>query len=334
MYLGALSCKIDIAGKYTIRGLTELEVKKSVHSIINTGKLTLPLTYFIRNNNIKESVKLIDKIKEGDSINIAIGYDGNNKQCFNGYIKRINPKQPLELELEDKLYLFKKLELKKSFKKADVKEVINYLIDECYKKFGVRFKIYANMPSLTVYNFLINGANGISVLNELKEKYGLSSFLMNDDETLYCGLTYGYKGNTVKYVLNRNTISVDDLKFTTAADKVYKVKYVHNMPNGKTKSYEFGDKLGEALQDVHINGNATFEEIKHWANAYMAAFKTGGYKGSFTTFLVPGINVCDIANIEDPQFDNRKGHYYAATVVTNFGVSGGGKLKVEIDFKT
>lgn len=102
MYLGALSCKVDFAGKYTIRGINELEVKKSVHSIVNTAKLTLPLSYIMRNKDIKERVKLIDKIKEGDTINIAIGYDGNNKQCFNGYVKRINPKQPLELELEDK----------------------------------------------------------------------------------------------------------------------------------------------------------------------------------------------------------------------------------------
>ncbi|MCX6210080.1 MAG: hypothetical protein NTZ59_11455, partial [Bacteroidetes bacterium] len=102
MYLGALSCKIDFADKYTLRGLTDLEIKKSVHTIVNTAKLTLPLSYIIRNKNIKEKVKLIDKIKEGDSINIAIGYDGNNKQCFNGFVKRINPKQPLELELEDK----------------------------------------------------------------------------------------------------------------------------------------------------------------------------------------------------------------------------------------
>lgn len=331
MYLGTMSCEIIIANTYTIRGLENVEVKKSVHTIVNTAKLTLPLSYVIRNNEIKERVKLIDKIKEGDTISIAIGYDGNNKNFFNGYIKRINPKHPLELELEDSLYLLRKLELKKSFIKNDVSDVLNYLIDECKKKFGVGFKLYDKMPKLTVTNFLINGANGLSVLQELSDKYGLSCYLI-DDNTLYCGLTYGIKNKEVKYVLNRNTINVDDLKFTTATDKVYKVKYHHHSKDGKVKSYDFGDKHGDALADQHVYGSFSYDEIKLMANAFLESYKTSGYKGSFKAFLIPQIKVGDIANINDLQFDNRKGNYYVGTTTENFGV-GGGNVKIDIDFK-
>lgn len=229
------------------------------------------------------------------------------------------------------MYLLRKLELKKSFKSNDVKDVLNYIIDECNKMFGVGFKLYENMPKITVTNFLINGANGVSVLQELHDKYGLSSFLM-DDETLYCGLAYGYKGNRIKYVLNKNTINIDDLKFTASSDKTYKVKFVVNGRDGKKKEYEFGDKHGVALDKVVLSSYHTDDEVKLMAKAHLDAFKTAGYKGSFTTFIKPAADVCDIADVNDLQFANRSGSYYISSVETNFGV-GGGTKKIEIDFK-
>ncbi len=333
MYLGAMSCEINIGGKYTIRGLETLEVKKSVHTLVNTAKITLPLSYVIRNNDISESVKLIDKIKEGDSIKIAIGYNGNNKNVFKGFIKRINNKQPLELELEDDLYLFNKLELKKSFPNNDVKDVLQYLVDECYNQFGKRIKLFDNIPKQQLTNFLIKDVNGLTVLKEL-EKWGLHSFLIDvkGEQVLYCGLLYGNKNNTVKYIINKNTISVDDLKFTNAADKSYKVTFIYNDQQGKVHRKYFGDKLGVVLEKVELDGKFTDAEIERMAKAKMDAAKTSGYKGSFETFIVPSVAIGDIAALQDLQFPNRSANYYVAAVTTKFGV-GGGRNKIEIDFK-
>jgi hypothetical protein len=333
MYLGVLSCEINIGGKYTIRGLETLEIKKSVHTLVNTAKLTLPLSYVVRNNDIRESVKLIDKIKEGDSIKIAIGYNGNNKNIYKGFIKRINHKQPLELELEDDLYLFNKLELKKSFPNNDVKDVLQYLVDECALQFGKRIKLYANIPKQQLTNFLVKDVNGLTVLKEL-EKWGLHSFLINvkGEQVLYCGLLYGIKNNTVKYIINKNTISVDDLKFTNAEDKSYKVTFIYNDQKGKIHRKTFGEKLGVSLEKVELHGKFTDAEIERMAKAKMDAAKTSGYKGSFETFIVPVVEIGDIAALQDLQFPNRSANYYIAAVTTMFGV-GGGRNKIEIDFK-
>lgn len=333
MYLGAMSCKIIIANKYTIYGLETLEVKKSVHTLVNTAKLTLPLSYIIRNNEITERVKLIDKIKEGNTISIAIGYNGNNKTVFNGYIKRINHKQPLELELEDSLYLFNKLELKKSFPNNDVKEVLQYLVNECYNQFGKKIKLFNGIPKQQLTNFIINEVNGLTVLKEL-EKWMLHSYLINEngEDVLYCGLLYKNKGKEVKYIINQNTISVNDLKFTNAADKSYKVTFIYNDQKGKIHRKVFGDKLGEALERVELHGKFTTAEIERMAKAKLQAAKTSGYKGSFETFLKPSIAIGDIAVMTDKQFPNRSGSYYVAAITTTFG-TGGGKQKIEIDFK-
>jgi hypothetical protein len=69
MYL-KLTCKITIGGKYIVRGVNNIEIKKSVHQVIQSAKVVLPLSIVLRNNDMLQRVKIVDKIKEGDSIKI------------------------------------------------------------------------------------------------------------------------------------------------------------------------------------------------------------------------------------------------------------------------
>jgi hypothetical protein len=335
MYLRQ-TCNIEFetkAGvKYRLRGLHSYEAKKSVHQIVQTCKLGLPLSILYRNNDLLERAKLIDKIKEGDKVTVYLGYNGDNKKEFEGYIKRINPKIPLELELEDSMYLMRKIRLKKSFKKNDVRDVITYLLDELYKQQGVRFELYADIPKVEVFNFWMNGANGITVLQELEDKYLLSSYLteINGKPTLYVGLMYGLKKNHVKYVFNRNTISLDDLKYNQPGDRTFKVEISHINNAGLEKKYVFGDPKGEEHK-IRLSGSRTEADLKHHAEGVLEGLKAGGYKGSFTTFLIPHVEPADVAVCNDAQFKERSGNYYISTVTTTFG--SGARRKPEIEIK-
>ncbi len=335
MYLGRTTCRVIFNDQYALRGLNIIEIKKSVHQIVQTAKILIPLSVVVRNGELLEDIQIIDKIKEGDRLNVEIGYDDKNMLEFAGYIKRINHKQPLELELEDEMYLFRSLFLKKSFPKNDVREVLNYLNDELYKKHKIRFRLYDNIPNLQVKNFMINGANGLAVLQELKEKYLLATFLttINGVRTLYAGLLYGLKLKTVKYAINRNTVNVDNLKYTLAQDQRYKVEIVNIHPDGKTHKYEFGDKdATETIKPTPIQGNKTKEQLKFIADRLIEERRISGYKGSFETMMFPYCEPGYIAQITDPQFKDRGGRYYIATVTTTFGVNGG-KRKPEIDIR-
>lgn len=332
MYLGAMSCKIVIANTYTICGLENLEVKKSVHTLVNTAKLSLPLSYVVRNNNKVESVKLIDKIKESDSITIEIGYDGNNHKIFSGYIKRINNKQPLELECEDDLYWLNRIELNKSFKTTTAKQVLEFVLDECFKQTKKRIKLYSNIPQQQLTNFIVNN-NGLTALKDL-EKWSLHSFMINNNgvDEMYCGLLYGLKKSTVNFIINHNTINVDDLKFTQAEDNAFKVTFIYNDRKGKVHRHTFGEAIATSLGKETLHGKFEFSEIERMAKAKLEAAKTSGYKGSFLCFLKPIVEIGDIVHLKDLQFSQREGYYYVAAVTTTFGV-GGGKQKIEIDFK-
>jgi hypothetical protein len=337
MYLKQ-TCSIEFetkdGTKYRLRGLHSYEDKKSVHQSVQTCKIQLPVSIIMQNKDLPDVVKrekLINKIKEGDKVTVFLGYNGKNVKEFEGYIKRINPKQPLELELEDEMYLLRKIRLKKSFKKADVSEVIQYILDETFKQTGVRFERYAEMPKVDVHNFWMNEANGITVLQELEDKYLLSSFLTEIDgkKTLYCGLMYGLKTNTVKYEFGRNTISIDDLKYNGAGDRTFKVEIRHVDNSGHETKHEYGDAKGE-VQKILLEGNWTKEALKHYADGVIQGLQAGGYKGSFTTFLIPRVQPTNVIDAKDPQFVERSATFYCSTVETKFGSGATRKPEIEI----
>jgi len=333
MYLGKMTCSIKLADKYILPGANSIEIKKSVHQIVQTAKVLIPLSMVMQNNQVVERIKITDKIKEGDKITISFGYNGFNKVEFIGYIKRINQKQPLELECEDEMYLLRRVKMKKSFKKNDIREVLQYVMDETHKQFGIGFKLYDNIPKITVTNLLINGGNGIEVLQELFDKYLTTTYLTTykGDKILYAGLTYGLKKARVKHVLTRNTINIDSLKYQQAADMAYKCEVTNFRDDGTVRKVTFGDKNGQELK-VYAMHTKTDKELEHVAMAEIAKFQNTSYKGSFTTFPFPYCEPGDISDMTDPQFADRKGSYYIGTVTTTFNGSGG-RLKPEIDIR-
>lgn len=340
MYLGRMSCKISIRSEaanktYVLRGVNDIEIKKSVHQILQTAKLQLPLSVVLRNKELLERIQLSSKIAEGDKIKIEFGYDDKNNVEFEGYINRINYKTPLEVECEDEVYILRKVKYKNSFRTITLKALMTYVLDELYKQKGVRWELYDKMPEFTFTNFKMQDVIGVDVLQHLQEKYGLASFLttINGKKVLYVGLMYGMKTGEVKYLLDGNTISTDDLKYQGAdQDKKYKVKIVNFNRSGQKLTIETGDKDGEE-RTFYFYGNHTEVELKHMAQAELEKQNTLGYKGTFTTFLFPYSEPGMIAKLSNRQFPERKGNYYIGTVTTTFG-TGGARRKPEIDFRT
>lgn len=334
MYLGEQTCKIRIADKYVLTGLHHLQIKRSVHQAIQTAIVELPLSAVIRNNELLEDIKLSDKIKEGDSISIAFGYDGNNNKEFEGYIKRTNKAMPFVLECEDDFYLMRKIRLKKSFGKCTLKDIMQYLVAEVNKIKTVQWKLYDKMAEFNFSNYMMNGVNGIDVLNDLRNTYKLNTYLtrINGESIVYSGLRYGLQREDIKYVINTNTIGADELKYITPdKDTRFKITIKNFNRNGTTTTIETGDKDGQQ-EEFYYHGENSLAALKMMAAAELQMKQTAGFSGGFDTFIFPFAQPGDIANISDEQFEERKARHYIGTVTTQFGVSGG-KRKIEIDFK-
>lgn len=330
-----MSCEIGLADKYTLRGVNAIEIKKSVHQIVQTAKVVLPLSLVMRNNELLERISLIDKIKEGDKISLAFGYKGNNLKEFTGYIRNINYKQPVELECEDDMYLFRKTMVQLSFKSSSLTDVLKALIEAVYKAKGVRFKLVDNLPQVTITNLVINNQTALWALQSILDRYPLLSIYLVQEkgvQKLYCGLLYGKNTGTVKYGLNRNTVSVDDLKYkkdTTPTKVILETTDAH----GKIVKQVFGDVHADNVVKKKLPGVVSESLKKAFAQQAIQQQTYEGYRGNFKTFLKPYMEPGMAAAISDSQFVGREGNYYVGTVTTTFSVSDGGRRQIDIEFK-
>jgi hypothetical protein len=71
-------------GNYTLQLLDSVMVMKSVENLADTATIVIPGTHINRALNIE------DKVKEGDRVEIALGYDGNLPLEFQGYLNSIS----------------------------------------------------------------------------------------------------------------------------------------------------------------------------------------------------------------------------------------------------
>lgn len=321
-------------GDYELSGAHAIEIKRSIHAIVQTATVTLPLSVVFRNNEMLQRIKLTDKIKEGDPVRLSFGYDGNNKTEFEGYIKRIDYNIPLQIFCEDELYIMRKVRLKKSFGSCNLKELVSYLLDEAAAQTGVRFTMYDKMPVMVFKNFVMNNAAGTDVLQELKDKYGLRCYLttINGNKTLFIGLAYQLEKGRVKYELGTNTVSVSELKYDMGQQKKFRITVKNYRKDGTVQKYEFGDRDGQQYEMLPQYGDYDQAHMEALATAEVMRLQAQGFRGTFETFLIPHCEPGTVAVITDPQFPERKGNYFIAATTTTLNGSGG-RRKPEIGIK-
>ena len=341
MYLGQTTGEVKMAGKYTLKGFHSVEIKKSVHQIAQSAKLTLPTSAVIRNHQITERIKIADFIKEGDSISIAFGYNGANSVEFTGYIKSINYATPLEIECEDEMYLFRNTPIKASFDNLDIRNVLAKIAGEVSAKWALPYSFFDNMPQIKVQNFIANNQSAIWALQQLKDWYpmlGIYLTYINGEKTLYCGLLYQDLGkDRPKYGLSgaiNNTVSAKELKYQTVA-KTVKVIWKLRKPDGTMIVREIGDANAELVikKSEPIPYDIPEALLQQMSEQEKVQKNYVGYNGKFTTFLTPACDFGSIANLNDPQFPDRSGNYFIGTVTTKFGTQTGGRRELEIDFR-
>lgn len=335
MYLGRMTCDIWLADTYRLRGANGIEIKKSIHQVVQTAKVQLPLSVLFRNSEMLERIRLIDKVKEGDAIKISFGYNGNNRTEFTGYIRKINYKQPLMIECEDEMYLFRKVMINKIWNNVELKTVLTDIISEVRKAKGVSFELFDKMPQVVISNFICKGQTALWVLNKIADLYPVLAFYMTDingKRILYAGLKYGETGKPhVKYSIGRNTISVDNLNYNGEAEKV-KVIYEIRKANGEVVKKEFGDRDAETTVNKKWIGDISDETLKLFAESELTQKTYTGYRGNIEAFIFPLVEPAMIADIDDPQFSGRDGAYFIGTVTTSFTTSGGKRMP-EIEFR-
>lgn len=327
-----LACEITV-GQYRFRQVNEVRISKSWRELGDTCEIRLPKNVRLE----KLQTASIEKfIKQGDAVSVKLWYDGKDEhEEFNGYIKRINPNTPFELECEDHIYYFRKTPVKKSWSKADkatLQQVVQYLVDEVNTKHNAGITLSAKLPDVTFdEGFVVEAGNtAATALQKIKEDFGLVSYFKTRE--LFTGLAYEQSFGTVKHSLAWNII-FHELTYRNADDVQLQAKAIGiKKDNSKVVVDDVGDKDGEQ-RTLYFYNVTDKDQLKKLATEELNRLKFTGYEGDLTTFLYPYAEPLMVCELTDPQYEEtRSGRYVIDSVKTEFGAYGA-RRTVELGIK-
>lgn len=212
-----LTCKIIITGKDSgetieLREVHEVKVEKSYDTITDTCEITLPRDnrWIAKDGNGFNEVKAVGTYKDqlkgrqgdeekvimqaGDSVEVWVGYDFNDKLVFEGFITGITPQSPFVLKCEDTAWLLKRNKINYSPKgKVKLSEIADRILENTH----VELHPQTLSEEIEFGKLYIRNLTAAQFLNDLKNEYGLISFIK--EKKLVIGRTFFASGaNTFK----------------------------------------------------------------------------------------------------------------------------------------
>lgn len=346
-----LICEIKV-GPYTFDTVNSVKIKRSLHVFVDTATFTIPASAILKYEGTLPSssvVKTAEELKEGQRVEIWLGYDNELNLEFEGYVKRINARTPCEIECEGFSLALKKVSVLESYRTVKLKDLLEKVIK------GTDIKLSAEIPDMTLQQAYFANKSGTDVLDWLKkERYLNVSFQQNE---LYAGDEYVknlqravYNRNRkysdpkfetpayvpvkepAKYELGYNVIKEDQLKFRVAENSKILVKAIHHDKSNKAVIGEAGDKDG-AVTNIYVSSADTAAALKQAAENKLKQLKYDGYEGKLTAFLIPFAFPGCIASLEDPKFPVRNGTYLVESTEVTFGRDGARRI-CELGIKT
>ena len=315
-------CNLKI-GDEEFNFVTEGSVTSGWRLFTDTARLLIAKKFFREGRNIYIGEDNV--FQKGDYVEFKAGYFPNQDLIFQGYLKKIKPNLPIEMEFEDSMYLLKQTNLTLSYKSVTLEKLLNDAISQSinessgYIKEGLE-RVELNLVDSDLGAFRVTNKSLVNILEELKKTYILTSFFRGN--TLHVGLPYGQIGAEHRLRFGVNIIDEGtDLEYLRADDVSFKVKATSLLPNNKKIEVEVGDPNGETRQIFKYN--ATKSDLTEWAEREIERLRFEGFRGKLKTFFDPVIKHGDTVVIVDPfNQDRSEGTYLVEAVQYDFGVNG------------
>lgn len=303
-----LSARIEISGekKWVFDKITACEIVRDSEALTTTCKLTLP-------RKVKWQGETSNPIRRGDKVSVWLGYDGDLRHAFSGYVLRKGFKAPVEIFCEDEMFALKQTPcVKKSYRDVDIETLL--------KDQALPYPVKV-LGEQNIGRFRANFDTVAGLLAHLKEN-NIRTFFRTEDgkPVLYCGVLFD-RGNQTRLVFSTgvNIISDSSLDEQRAEDMKIKLKVVSLQPDNKKKiKVEVGDDDGEK-RTLHCYG-MTEAEARAWGKQELERLKRDGLTGSFQTFghsLVSPLDIIALRIDGEP-----KGSYQVAKNTISYGSGG------------
>lgn len=311
MYTMDWNIVFDNNGKQFKLGiLAECEIECSVDNLADTATIVLPDAVMNQVLNIE------NKIGRGTQVMIQLGYDGDLKTEFEGYIQEITTNDStLKIICEDALFLFRKSVPDVELKPSSLKKIGQYLIDKTDPSFTLSCDF-----DISYEKFVIHQATGYDVLKKLQEETKANIYFDTINKVLHIHAPYVEIAGVVKYSMQQN-IEKSSLEYKRAIDKKVEVTIESTDSKGKVKSITAGTTGGDKITlKVGPMSEADMQKV---AAAALKKNSFDGYSGSFDGWLIPFVKPTYSAIIEDKDYPYKDGRYYVISVKTSFSESGG-----------
>lgn len=302
MYV-SLQAKV-VVGSATLKNINSCEISESVIELSNKAIVVIP-----RNIKSLSGKSVLDVIKVGDKASVSLGYNGELKEEFTGYVREIESDAPVKIHLDDEMYVFKKNSFCESWEVVSLKEIL----DTVASGYSVE------CPDLKLNKFSINNNSTYQVLQYLKQQYGLFSYLK--DDVLHCGFAYDIKdksSHTHTYTFGEN-IKKNNLKYKRKEDYKIKLVAIANKVDGTKIKKELGSTDGDAIVRTLNFGNIEEAELVKLGNAELNKICFDGYSGNIIGFGDLQTKAGDILEIIDKQEPEREGKYLIEAVKIRYG---------------
>jgi hypothetical protein len=304
-----------------------LKWDRHIDNIVDTATIILPAMCRMKANDSSYSlVNTGQQIQIGNRVEFEVGYNGNNKKVFAGFVSKVNYKVPVEFECEGYAWqLRNKYFINLNFGKTTVKAVLQKLID------GTDIVLSDKMPnSIDFEPAQFKNYSALQILEWLKDNYHLTIFFKFNE--LYVGWRATYTAPTVKHRLNWNVADANSLVFANYTGAVVNIEAHTRLKNGTKHKTLATNPIKAGNVKVVNTVIANNHDKQMAANDLQLRENKKGFSGNITGFLVPYVEAGMTEHLIDKRYKERDGgNYFIAGVSGSFDKSGG-RQSIYIDY--
>ncbi len=284
-----------------IRRFAEVRIESSWKGLTDTAEIITP-----RNVKDFDNKKVSEYFKEGDPVEVWLGYDGELQLEFSGYIKKVPAGVPLVISCEDEMYKLKRSQVNASIKGSNLKQLLEQI--------APGYKIVCDDTDIGTVRF--EKMTAAQVLEEL-QKNGIYSWF--EGKELHSFGRSERNEEPVRITLERTAGQTDGLKQKEIESVLVVMEMVRN--KGKKLKVEYGDKDAGVKIKRQVAGSIITEaEMKAQAKKLYDKAKQPGLDGDLTLFGIPRVQHGNKLSIESVLYPEKNGTYYIDSVTKTFSL--------------
>ena len=285
---------------FYVNHFSEAKIASSWKSLTDTAEIILP-----RKVKDFDRMKVSEWFREGDPVEIWLGYDGNLVLEFSGYIKTVPAGIPLLISCEDEMYKLKRSTVSVSIKDCTLKQLL--------EKIAPGYKVVCDDTKLG--NVRYSKVSPSQILEDLQKQNIYTWF---EGKELH---SFGRSKRNESVNVQLELTAGESLKQKPIEDTLVIMSLIRK--KGKKLRVEFGDENAGKRLIKEISGIEISEaELKREAEKLYRESKQPGLDGDVALFGTPRVQHGTQINLKSNLYPEKNGTYYVDTVTKAFSPNG------------